>query len=54
MKMSGSQVIQAPRLAVWKGLNNPKVLQQCIPGCAQFAQNTCGSKIEPSSLRLCQ
>jgi carbon monoxide dehydrogenase subunit G len=33
MKMSGSQVIQAPRLAVWKGLNNPKVLQQCIPGC---------------------
>ncbi|MGB9142560.1 MAG: carbon monoxide dehydrogenase subunit G [Aestuariivirga sp.] len=31
--MSGSQVIQAPRLAVWKGLNNPKVLQQCIPGC---------------------
>ena len=33
MKMSGSQVIQAPRVAVWKGLNNPKVLQQCIPGC---------------------
>ena len=33
MKMSGSQIIQAPRLAVWKGLNNPKVLQQCIPGC---------------------
>jgi carbon monoxide dehydrogenase subunit G len=33
MKMSGSQVIQAPREAVWKGLNNPKVLQQSIPGC---------------------
>jgi carbon monoxide dehydrogenase subunit G len=33
MKMSGSQVIQAPRQIVWKGLNNPKVLQQCIPGC---------------------
>jgi carbon monoxide dehydrogenase subunit G len=33
MKMSGSQVIDAPRDAVWKGLNNPKVLQQCIPGC---------------------
>ena len=33
MKMSGSQVIQAPRLAVWKGLNNPKILQQSIPGC---------------------
>jgi uncharacterized protein len=33
MKMSGSRVIQAPRLAVWKGLNDPKVLQQAIPGC---------------------
>jgi carbon monoxide dehydrogenase subunit G len=33
MKMSGSQVIQTPREAVWKGLNNPKILQQSIPGC---------------------
>jgi carbon monoxide dehydrogenase subunit G len=33
MKISGSQVIQAPREAVWKGLNDPKVLQQSIPGC---------------------
>ena len=33
MKMSGSQVIQAPRQVVWKGLNDPKILQQSIPGC---------------------
>jgi carbon monoxide dehydrogenase subunit G len=33
MKMSGSQVIQAPRPNVWKGLNDPKILQQSIPGC---------------------
>ncbi len=33
MKMSGSQVIQAPRKTVWRGLNDPKILQQCIPGC---------------------
>lgn len=33
MKMSGSQVIQAPRKIVWHGLNDPKILQQCIPGC---------------------
>ena len=32
MKMSGSQVIQAPRKTVWHGLNDPKILQQCIPG----------------------
>ena len=33
MKMSGSQVIKAPRKTVWHGLNDPKILQQCIPGC---------------------
>lgn len=33
MKMSGSQVIQVPRKIVWQGLNDPKILQQCIPGC---------------------
>ena len=33
MKMSGSQIIQAPRQVVWKGLNDPKILQQSIPGC---------------------
>ncbi len=33
MKMSGTQIIQAPRAVVWKGLNDPKILQKCIPGC---------------------
>jgi uncharacterized protein len=33
MKMSGSQIIHAPRPVVWKGLNDPKILQQSIPGC---------------------
>lgn len=40
MNMNGSQVIDAPRETVWKGLNDPKILQQCIPGC---------DKIESSS-----
>ncbi len=33
MKMNGSQVIDASRATVWKGLNDPGILQQCIPGC---------------------
>jgi uncharacterized protein len=33
MNRSGSQTISAPRTVVWKGLNDPHVLQQCIPGC---------------------
>ena len=40
MKMSGSQVIDAPREAVWKGLNDPKVLQQCIPGCESIVSSS--------------
>ena len=40
MKMSGSQVIDAPREAVWNGLNDPKVLQQCIPGCESIVASS--------------
>ena len=36
MKLSGSQTIPAPRETVWKGLNDPKILQQCIPGCSKI------------------
>ena len=40
MKMSGSQIIQAPRETVWRGLNDPKVLQQCIPGCESIVASS--------------
>jgi carbon monoxide dehydrogenase subunit G len=33
MKMSGDEVIPAPREAVWRALNDPDVLRQAIPGC---------------------
>jgi carbon monoxide dehydrogenase subunit G len=33
MKMSGEEVIPAPREVVWKALNDPDVLRQSIPGC---------------------
>ena len=36
MKLTGSQIIPAPRETVWKGLNDPKILQQCIPGCSKI------------------
>lgn len=37
MKLIGKQVIQLPREQVWEALNNPQILQQCIPGCEQFS-----------------
>jgi len=31
MKMSGEEIIPAPRQTVWAALNDPAVLKQCIP-----------------------
>jgi carbon monoxide dehydrogenase subunit G len=33
MDMTGEYRIPAPRETVWKALNDPDVLKQCIPGC---------------------
>lgn len=33
MDMTGEYRIAAAREAVWKALNDPEVLKQCIPGC---------------------
>ncbi len=33
MDITGEHRIPAPRDAVWKALNDPAILQQCIPGC---------------------
>ena len=36
MDMTGEERISAPRDAVWAALNDPKVLQGCIPGCTRL------------------
>ena len=33
MEMSGEQIVPAPQEAVWKALNDPQVLKECVPGC---------------------
>ena len=33
MDMSGERLIAAPRETVWVALNDPEILQACIPGC---------------------
>lgn len=37
MQTKGEYLIAAPRDAVWAALNDPAVLQQCIPGCESFS-----------------
>jgi uncharacterized protein len=40
MKMSGEEIIPAPRDVVWKALNDEKVLKGCIPGCDEITRHS--------------
>ncbi len=45
MKMSGEEMIAAPRAAVWKALNDTNVLKSCIPGCDSIIRHS-ATKLE--------
>ena len=36
MKLTGSYKLNVKKEIVWKALNNPNILKQCIPGCETF------------------
>ena len=36
MKLTGSYKLNLKKEAVWKALNDPNILKQCIPGCENF------------------
>ncbi|KUJ76633.1 SRPBCC family protein [Ruegeria profundi] len=40
MELSDEIRIAAPRDVVYRALNNPEVLQECIPGCEELTQNS--------------
>lgn len=40
MKMTGEYRIAAPRSRVWDAINDPEILQHCIPGCEAITRNT--------------
>jgi hypothetical protein len=40
MKMSGEETIPASRETVWRALNDPAVLKQCIPGCEMITKKS--------------
>ena len=39
MKLSGENRIMASREEVWRALNDPEILKQCIPGCDNLEKN---------------
>ena len=40
MKISGSYKLNAKKEVVWRALNNPEILKQCIPGCESFEKES--------------
>ena len=40
MEMSGEYLLPAGREAVWQALNDPQVLQACIPGCEELLKTS--------------
>lgn len=40
MKLDGSYKLKVKKEIVWKALNNPNILKQCIPGCEKFEKET--------------
>lgn len=43
MAIQGEVRIAAPRDMVWRALNDPSVLQACIPGCQELVMNSATS-----------
>ena len=40
MKLTGSYKLNVKKEHVWKALNNPNILKQCIPGCESFEKES--------------
>ena len=40
MKLAGSYKMNVKKEAVWKALNDPNILKQCIPGCESFEKDS--------------
>ncbi|MCI5053777.1 MAG: carbon monoxide dehydrogenase subunit G [Pelagibacteraceae bacterium] len=40
MKLTGSYKIPTDKQTVWNALNDPEILQKCIPGCEEFKKNS--------------
>ena len=40
MKLAGSYKLNVKKEIVWKALNNPNILKQCIPGCELFEKES--------------
>lgn len=52
MEMSGERLIKAPPSKVWDALNDPVVLQVCIPGCESIEMQTPTQMIAIAAVKI--
>ena len=52
MDMTGQQRIPASREVVWKALNDPAVLQACIPGCQELIKTSDANMTATALIRV--
>jgi uncharacterized protein len=52
MDMNGQERIAAPREAVWRALNDPDVLRQCIPGCQSLEKTSDTDMVAEVTLKI--
>ena len=52
MKLQGEERIEAPRERVWEALNDPDVLEKCIPGCETLEQQSATDMTATVALKI--
>ena len=52
MNLSDQQRIEAPKAIVWKALNDPKILRQCIPGCKEIEEVSPTEMIAKATIKI--
>jgi uncharacterized protein len=52
MEMSGQKLILEPRETVWKALNDPEILRNCVPGCQSLEKTSDSEMIATATLRV--
>lgn len=52
LELTGSETLGAPPQQVWDALNDPKVLQACIPGCRRMTETAPDSYVMEVHLKV--
>lgn len=52
MQMTGEKLIPEPRSIVWKALNDPAILRECVPGCQSLEKISDTEMVASAAIRV--